>query len=92
MTLLSGFRSFAKTGRTLNQIVHLGRCLNRQRVRRKTWSGRDIIRHFASLIQLLLGCSGKQGDDDVLQCDHARSKLGIFDIGKLESARFGVTH
>src|SRR5688500_18736166 len=83
--------STAKPGRPLNEVVHLGRRLDRQWVRRKTWPWRAITRHLMSLFQLLLGCSGEQGDDDVLQRDHARSKLGIFDIGQLESASFGVS-
>lgn len=47
----------------------------------RSWS--DKSRHFASKIELLIGCFREQGDHQVLQRDHADEKLHQFGVCQL---------
>ena len=64
-----------KMAGSINKIDHLGCRMDRQRMMGEARSWRDKSRHFASKIQLSIGCFREQRDHKILQRDHADAKL-----------------
>jgi hypothetical protein len=62
-----------------SQMDHLRRRTDRRAVAGETRSGRDVAGHLPSQVELVVGDLREQRDDQVLQRDHANSKLGQFD-------------
>ena len=66
----------------IDKADHLGGRINRQPMRCKTLSRRDVGRHLANAFKLLFVGPCQQGDDQVFQCDHAHLKLHQLGVGQ----------
>src|SRR5665213_50309 len=73
---------------SVNEIDHLGCRMDRQRMMGEARSWRDEGCHFASKIELPIGCFREQRDHQVLQRDHADAKLYQFGVCQLRN--FGL--
>ena len=67
----------------LGEIDHVSRSMRCKRMMRNAWPGRDVGRHFADHLDLLVRALGKQSDHQILQRDHANPKLHQLGIGQL---------
>ena len=65
----------AKTRGSLDDVHHAGRRMDGQRMGREARPGSDIGGHFPSEVELPSRCFHEQRDHQVLQRDHANSKL-----------------
>ena len=73
---------------SVNKIDHLGCGMDRQGVMGEAPSLRDESGHFASKIELPIGCFREQRDHQILQRDHADAKL--HQLGVCQLRNFGL--
>lgn len=78
----TGCGSATKVAAAFNQMNHLGSCVRCRTVVGEARSGRDVGGHLPRQVELVIGTLRQQRDDEVLQRDHANSKLRKFDFGR----------
>jgi hypothetical protein len=72
--------------RPIDQAQHLASGTDGQRVRRKSWPGRDVRGHVANQFHLRLGGLREQRDDHVFQCNDADLQLHELGVAERRSA------
>src|SRR6185437_15337865 len=68
---------------SFKKVDHLVRRMDRQRMMGEARPWRNIGCHFAHKVELSLRCLGEQSDHQILQCDHANTKLYQLGIRQL---------
>ncbi len=76
-------RHVVETGSPFDNMDHLGRRMDRERMLREARPWTDVDGHFTSNFELSTGCLCEQCDHQVLKCDHANTKLHQLGIGQL---------
>lgn len=67
----------------LGEIDHVSRGMRCQRMMRKAWPRRDVLRHLTNNLDLPVRALGQQSDHQILQSDHANPKLHQLGIGQI---------
>jgi len=76
-------RQVVETGSPFDNMDHLGRRMDRERVLREARPWTDVGGHFASNFELSTGCLCEQCGHQVLKSDHANAKLHQLGVGQL---------